>query len=259
MTRTRHPARVTNLDHANRRLTAVVLRWLGHSTVVVDLDGARVVTDPVLRRRVMHLRRAADVPSPDDVDTVLLSHLHYDHLDLASLARIGVECPVVVPRGGGKALRGFERVTEVEPGTVFEVNGLQVRVCEAVHDGRRRPIGAAVPAVGYVLEGSRSVYFAGDTDLFDGMRELAPVDVALLPIWGWGPSVGEGHLDPESAAEALTLLEPRVVVPIHWGTYHVLGRRDAGRAPADAFALAALRAAPEVDVRVLPVGGTLEL
>ena len=71
---------------------------------------------------------------------------------------------------------------------------LRIRVCEAVHDGRRRPIGAAVPAVGYVVEGSRSVYFAGDTDLFDGMRELAPVDVALLPMWGWGPGSGEGHL-----------------------------------------------------------------
>ena len=236
-----------------------LLRWLGHSTVVVDIDGVRVVTDPVLRRRVMHLRREAEIVSPEHVDMVLLSHLHYDHLDLASLARIGVDRPIAVPRGGGKTLRGFERVTEVEPGSVLEVNGLKIRVAEAEHDGRRRGMGAPVPAVGYVLDGSRSVYFAGDTDLFDGMRDLAPVDVALLPIWGWGPSVGAGHLDPQTAAEALTLLRPGVVVPIHWGTYHVLGRRDPGRAPADEFALAALRTAPEVDVRVLPIGGTLEL
>ena len=236
-----------------------VLRWLGHSTVVVDFDGVRIVTDPVLRRRVLHLRRAAEVASPDHVDAVLISHLHYDHLDLPSLARIGVGTQIVVPRGGARTLRGFEHVLEVEPGLRFDVGGLPVRVVEAVHDGRRQPLGTQVPAVGYVLDGPRSIYFAGDTDLFDGMRELAPVDVALLPIWGWGPTVGEGHLDPQRAAEALTLLRPNCAIPIHWGTYRVIGARDLGREPADAFALAALQAAPDVDVRVLPVGGTLEL
>ena len=63
------------------------------------------------------------------------------------------------------------------------------------------------------------MYFAGDTDLFEGMAALAPVDVALLPIWGWGPTLGEGHLDPERAAEAVRMLQARIVVPIHWGTY----------------------------------------
>jgi L-ascorbate metabolism protein UlaG (beta-lactamase superfamily) len=235
------------------------VRWLGHSTVVVDLDGVRVVTDPLLRRRVIHLRREADVVAPDHVDVVLLSHLHYDHLDLPSLARIGVDTLVAVPLGGRRSLRGFERVVEVEPGTAFEVGAIRIRAVEAVHDGRRRRIGAPIPAVGYVLEGSRTVYFAGDTDIFDGMRELGPIDLALLPIWGWGSKVGPGHLDPERAAEALALLHPSVVVPIHWGTYRVIGSRDRGREPADEFAVAALQAAPDVDVRVLPIGGSLDL
>jgi L-ascorbate metabolism protein UlaG (beta-lactamase superfamily) len=238
-------------------MTAV--RWLGHATVVVDVDGVRVVTDPLLRRRVLHLRRPADIPSPDHVDVVLISHLHYDHLDVPSLARIGVDTQIVIPRGGARTLRGFERVLEVEPGMQFEVGPLQIRVVEALHDGRRQPIGGHVPAVGYVLDGERSIYFAGDTDLFDGMRDLAPIDIALLPIWGWGPTIGAGHLDPQRAAEALRLLRPSCAIPIHWGTYHVLGARDLGRAPADAFAVAALQAAPEVDVRILPVGGSLEL
>ena len=235
------------------------VRWLGHSTVVVDLDGVRVVTDPLLRRRVIHLRRDDDVAAPDDVDIVLLSHLHYDHLDLPSLARIGVDTRVAVPLGGRKSLRGFENVFEVQPGETFEVGELRIRVVEAVHDGRRRRIGAPIPAVGYVLEGSHTVYFAGDTDIFDGMRDLGPLDLALLPIWGWGSSVGPGHLDPEGAAKAVALLHPRVVVPIHFGTYHAIGSRDLGREPADKFAVAALQTAPDVDVRVLPIGGSLEL
>jgi L-ascorbate metabolism protein UlaG (beta-lactamase superfamily) len=235
------------------------LHWLGHSTVVADLDGTRIVTDPMLRRRVFHLRRDGNVASPQGVDAILISHLHYDHLDLPSLARIGVETQIVVPRGGGRILRGFEHVLEVDPGMDFEVNGLEITACEARHDGRRRGFGSPIPAVGYVFHGSRSVYFAGDTDLFDGMRDLGPIDVALLPIWGWGPTAGEGHLDPERAAEALTLLRPNMVVPIHWGTYRAFGARDRGREPADEFAVAALQAAPQVDVRVLPVGGSLEL
>jgi L-ascorbate metabolism protein UlaG (beta-lactamase superfamily) len=222
--------------------------------VVVDLEGARIVTDPVLRRRVMHLRREADVPAPEDVDAVLISHLHYDHLDLPSLARFGVETRIVVPRGGGKTLRGFENVLEVEPGMQFEVGGLEIAVCEARHDGRRRPFGSPIPAVGYVFDGPRSVYFAGDTDLFDGMRDLAPVDVALLPIWGWGPTAGRGHLDSDRAAEALKLLAERgrrsTGPTTSWG---------AGRArPGGRACWRSAVAAPRSTSRVLPVEAYLE-
>jgi len=248
------PARPPDGDGAG-----LTLRWLGHATVVVDLDGTRVVTDPVLRRRMLHLLREHDVTPPDGVETILLSHLHYDHVDLPSLRLIGAATPIVVPRGGRRTLRRFEHVSEVEAGTELRVGGLRVRVVEARHEGRRRNFGAPVPAVGYVLEGSSRVYFAGDTDLFDGMAELGPLDVALVPVAGWGPKVGPGHLDPERAAKALALLRPRVAVPIHWGTYRVIGARDGGMSPAEKFAAAAREAAPDVDVRVLAVGGSLTL
>jgi len=236
------------------------VRWLGHATVVVALDGRRLVTDPVLRRRIAHLRRDEAIGPPGAVDAVLVSHLHYDHLDLPSLARIGIESRIVVPRGGRRTLRGFPLVTEVVPGDRPTVGGLEILVVDAVHDGRRRPVGPRVQAVGYVLEGSRRIYFAGDTDLFDGMADLGPIDVALIPVWGWGPSVGAGHLDPDRAAQALALLQPRVAIPIHWGTYRVIGAKHAADpTPAEAFAAAAARVAPDVDVHVLPVGGGFEL
>ena len=110
--------------------------------------------------------------------------------------------------------------------------------------------------MGYVVTGSRTVYFAGDTDLFEGMAALpGPIDVALLPVWGWGPTLGRGlHLDPHRAAEALRLIRPREAVPIHWGTYwpHALGRVYADRLidPPAAFAEYAAELAP--DVRALP-------
>jgi L-ascorbate metabolism protein UlaG (beta-lactamase superfamily) len=241
------------------RATAAVT-WLGHATVVVDLDGERVVTDPVLRRRIVHLRRDRAAPAPEGATAVLLSHLHYDHLDLPSLRSFARELPVALPRGGAKLLRGFADVRETGPGESLRLGRLTVETVEAEHEGRRRPGGARGPAVGYVLRGSRSVYFAGDTDLFAGMAAFAPLDVALLPVAGWGKKLGPGHLDPQRAAAALALLRPAVAVPIHWGTYRS-GRHPGGAsaAPAEAFAAAAAQLAPEVDVRILAVEETLAL
>ena len=90
--------------------------WLGHSTVGIELDGIVLVTDPVLRRRIAHLRRDASATAPERPDAVLVSHLHYDHLDLPSLRRIGRDVRLVVPRGARRHLRGFTSVEEVAPG-----------------------------------------------------------------------------------------------------------------------------------------------
>src|SRR5262249_26534095 len=123
----------------------------------------------------------------------------------------------------------------------------------------RRLFASRSKALGYLIAGSRHVYFAGDTDLFGGMAELAPVDVALLPVWGWGPRLPAGHLDPCRAAEALTLLRPRAAVPIHWGTFTPWRAQKSDRRPVDAFARAAAELAPEVEVLVPRLGEALEV
>lgn len=244
------------------------LTWIGHSTVVLDLDGMRLLTDPVLRHRVAHLRRHVRVDPTHyaDVDAILISHLHFDHLDLPSLDRLGHEVPLVVPRGGGGLLkrRGFRQVVEVEEGAEFKIGALTVCAVHAEHDDSRLPFGSKAPALGYVVTGSHRIYFAGDTDLFDGMAEIGHgLDVALVPVWGWGPSVGSGHLDPRRAAEALRLLQPLLAVPIHWGTYALLGldRMKPGLLanPPQAFRHYAAELAPEVETRILDPGETLWL
>jgi len=195
---------------------------------------------------------------------VLISHGHHDHLDLRSLARLPREVPVVVPRGLGGVVeeRGFRNVTEVEDGQEMAIGGIVLRATRADHPGRPSP-GRTALAVGFAVLGSRRVYFAGDTDLFPEMAGLVDdLDVALLPIWGWGPTIGPGHLDPERAAEALPLLRPKAAVPIHWGTLRPFYRSAKARflhGPPGAFAAAAARLAPEVAVHVLPPGGRLEL
>jgi L-ascorbate metabolism protein UlaG (beta-lactamase superfamily) len=115
------------------------------------------------------------------------------------------------------------------------------------------------PAIGFTITGTKRLYFAGDTDLFPGMRDLRDgLDVAFVPISGWGTHLGSGHLDPARAAEALTLLEPRVAIPIHWGTFRSMklhrGTPQLLTEPALAFAREASERAPHVDVRILEPG-----
>ena len=244
------------------------ITWLGHSTVLVELDGARLLTDPVLRNRVAHLRRTtpADAGILHALDAILVSHLHYDHLDLPSLELLGRSTPVVVPRGAGRLLRRrhFEQVIEVDTGGEVRIGSIAMCATPADHEGGRGLVGREIPALGYLIRGSRLIYFAGDTDLFEGMATLAPgLDIALVPIWGWGPSLGPGHLDPRRAAEALRLLRPLLAVPIHWGTYAPLGFGRLQTAlladPVTEFRRHAAELAPEVEVRVLDLGGTLHL
>jgi L-ascorbate metabolism protein UlaG (beta-lactamase superfamily) len=211
------------------------LQFLGHSTVRVELAGTTVLTDPLLTTRLGPLRRVVAPLLPSSwagVDLVLISHLHNDHLHLRSLRMLGRSMPIVVPRGAGRWLtrHGFTAVEELGPGQRLDAGGVSITATPADHAahrwGPKLTHGPHAPAVGHLIsDGATTVYAAGDTDLFPGMTDLgtAGIDVALLPVWGWGPSLGPGHLDPAGAAAAVQRLRPRVAVPVHWGTFAVAG------------------------------------
>ncbi len=244
-----------------------LLTYVGHATTLIELDGTRLLTDPVLGARILHIRRLGATPDvPPRLDAILVSHAHYDHLDLPSLRSLPTGVPVIAPYGVASLVeqRTGHHVTGVAPGERVRVGSGDGVATPAVHDGTRLRFTRDLGAVGFVVEGTARVYFAGDTDVFDGMRGLAEdIDIALLPVWGWGPDVGPGHLDPEGAAKAAALLAPKVAVPIHWGTYLPYGlERKHGRLlhePVADFRRHAERLAPQVNVIVPQVGVPIEL
>ena len=156
------------------------MRWLGHASTVITDRETTVLTDPVLTMRVAHLRRRRGEvpygPGVHDPDVVLLSHLHADHTDLPSLRRVIPQAPIIVPRGAPDrfpALRSVgHRLIEVSAGDETPIGGLTIRAVPAEHDGRRWRFGPRIPdALGYLVCGDVTTYFAGDTDVYAGLAD----------------------------------------------------------------------------------------
>lgn len=262
-------------------MSAVSVRWWGHATTTITVGGVRVLTDPVLVDRVAHLRRIGGATPPPEAaraDVALVSHLHADHLHLPSLRRLDPAVRIVAPRGTAGVLRRsdpalLDRLEEVGVGDTVVVAGLRVTAVPAHHDGRRLPGSRhRGPALGFVL-GGHEVWFAGDTGLFDDLAAIGPVGVAVVPVGGWGPTLGPHHLDPVQAAEAIDRVHARDAVPVHYGTFWPAGLDQLGRLgqggrdafrhrfaePGARFAAAAPELSPLARVHVLRHGESVDL
>ena len=249
----------------------LIATFLGHSTVSLRMGGTTVLTDPVLSRSVAALVRRVGPPieaeTLDHPDVVVVSHAHYDHLDVPTLRRLRSGYTVVVPRGVGRYVRavGAGTVVELAAGERTTCNGVEIAAVYADHDGRRHKLAPEADAVGFLIRSNgMTVYHAGDTALFAAMGDLAAesVDLALMPVWGWGPRLGPGHLDPEQAAEATGLIEPRWAIPVHWGAlWSKVVPRDHHRRtePPIEYVEAVRRTAPQTQVALLGVGETWTL
>jgi L-ascorbate metabolism protein UlaG (beta-lactamase superfamily) len=247
-------------------IAGVRITYLGHATVLIELDGLELLTDPLLRRRVLHLRRVVPGVTREqlaNVDAVLISHAHHDHLDTRSLRMVGGTPRALCPEPARRAVAGAGLTPEVMGvGGYARVGGVEIEAVRAEHDGRRFPQDRRSDAIGFFLRGAGgSVYFAGDTGWFEEIGEVGEVDVALLPVAGWGPRLGPGHLDPEEAARAAARIEPRVAIPIHWGTYERLAMTMTGHRsdPARRFCDQLAELAPGVSAELLEPGESLEI
>ena len=255
------------------------LTWLGHSTVLLELDGLIVLTDPIFAERASPLsfagpKREVALPiAPDSlppIDLVLLSHDHYDHLDLAAIEFLHErDRPLVLaPLGVGERLGGM-RVLEMDWWQHVEVGGFRIHAAPAKHFSGRtlwdrdRTLWASW-YLEPMHESAPSVYYAGDTAYaphFAEVRErLGAPDVVLMPVGAYEPRwfMARVHVDPQQAVQGFIDLGGRDhgahFVAVHWGTF------DLADDPLDAPRrlvpeIAAERGLDEGRVHVLPVGG----
>jgi L-ascorbate metabolism protein UlaG (beta-lactamase superfamily) len=245
------------------------ITWLGHSTVVIDVGGVRLLTDPLLYRHVPPLRRRWPRPDPDrwiGTEAVLLSHLHHDHAELRSLRLLGSASIVTAPANAAwLRAKGLRRAIGLDE-EWYDIGhgGVSVRLVPAVHRARPMPFRPNAANGHLIRSADDSVVWAtGDTELFTAMADLATwaghkLTVALLPIGGWGPRLSKGHLGPEEAAAACALADPDWVLPVHWGTLHLPGGRQVPRGWMDrglpAFGAALTRVAPRSRLIMLRPG-----
>jgi N-acyl-phosphatidylethanolamine-hydrolysing phospholipase D len=235
------PARVADPLAELARHSEATVTWIGHATVLLRHDGVRYLTDPIWSARASPVpgfgpRRFVAPPFPisalPPVDFVVVSHNHYDHLDLGALGELRRRQPSVrffVPLGNGELLRGagIENVTELDWGESAEVGRVRVHCLPAQHWSARALTdeNRALWSSWAVTGATRRVYFAGDTGAFPGFaaigRELGPFDLAALPIGAYEPTemMRPVHMDPEEAVAAALALRARRTVGIHWGTY----------------------------------------
>jgi len=250
------------------------LRWLGHASTVLDVDGVRLLTAPLLKRHAGLLRRRGDQPLPEHwrgADAVLLSHLHHDHAELGSLRQLG-GAPVLTAPANARWLRGrgIDAAVGLTDVQWWQVPGsdVRLRLVPAVHGDRRMPHRPNSTHGFVVVTESFRVWFAGDTAPFPAMVDIpalagGPIDLALVPVGAWGPRLSGGHMDAVQAARACATVGARVAVPVHWGTLHAPASRRLPPGWMDrggpAFAHAAARVAPGLQVHVVAPGEQIEL
>ncbi len=213
--------------------------WLGHSTVLLELDGMRILTDPVFGKRVSPVnfigpRRFHPVPATlaelPPLDLVLLSHDHFDHLCKSTIVALAkTEVPIVTALGVGAHLEAFGfapgRITELDWNESIEIGGLKITATPSQHFSGRslRGRNTTLWASWVIQSERRKVFFSGDTGLTNEFEEIGakhgPFDLVMLEIGAFHPSWGTIHLGPENALEAFRMLGGGTLLPVHWGTF----------------------------------------
>ncbi|MBL9038714.1 MAG: MBL fold metallo-hydrolase [Archangium sp.] len=222
--------------------TGLRTTWLGHSTVLVELDGARILTDPVWGERASPLsfagpKRFQPVPvsiaALPPLDAIIVSHDHYDHLDAPTITQLAaLDVPFYTSLGVGAHLEGLgvppERIIELDWWEEARLarHDVTVTAAPSQHFSGRGLVRNGTLWSSFAMRGPKHrVFFSGDTGLTPEYAEirqrLGPFDLVMLEVGAWHPAWGDIHLGPENALKAFELLGGGRLLPVHWGTFNL--------------------------------------
>ena len=225
----------STLTQKNEEMSQLRVTFIGHATVLIEIDGKYFLTDPVLGERIAMVKKRRSpvgmaLSELPPLTAILISHAHYDHFDIPSIKKLDADVPIIVPRrikGLARSLkeRDFQ---ELDYWQFWERDDVKITSVPAFHNGGRLMIdGLFRSSNGYVIERNGiAVYFAGDTARFNSFEEIGSrfdLDLALLPIGAYSPFwiMRWGHLRPVDAVNAFKTLDADYMIPIHWGTFRL--------------------------------------
>lgn len=207
------------------------ITYIGHATTLIELNGNHFLTDPHFGRRHLVFKRVIplsyDPAHLPELTACLVSHAHYDHLDIGSYKYIPSSVPIIVPEGIGKLLSSFlnNPIIELTTWATQRLGEAEVIAVPVAHVGGRLLKLRFRKTVGFVLKArGQTVYFAGDSSYgphFKQVGQMFSIDAALLPIGAYFPRwlTRKKHMDPSEALQAFEDLRAKHLIPIHWGTF----------------------------------------
>jgi len=208
----------------------ICITWIGHASFLIQTHQHNILIDPIWANWLMVVRRLKHaglaINHLPEIDLVLITHAHFDHLDRRSLKQIASRHPIIVPTGVANLVHdlGFERVQEMAWWDTLTFRKLQITFVPAKHWGARTLLDKHRGYGGYVVSfENRSVYHCGDTAYFEGFSEIGQrlkPEITLMPIGAYdNPSGRDHHISPEKAVQAFTELQSRIFIPMHYGTF----------------------------------------
>ena len=210
---------------------ALQIENLGHSTVQVKVESLEILTDPFLTDRAGGVKRVvppAKRPHQVSPQLLLISHAHYDHLDLKTLKELPTRPLILTPENCKEVIKRDE-VVELHNFEGTDFRGITVYRLPAHHNRGRNLLHPNTGVGGFLIDFKGfTLYFAGDTafseNLYRSIAERFKVDLALLPIGGFFPMFKRFHQTPEEAVKAFKILKARYLIPVHFGSWHIVPR-----------------------------------
>lgn len=233
------------------------LHWVGHATVVINMNGKIIVTDPVLSSWLGNIKRLIK-PSLDlsklHIDYILLSHGHMDHLDLNTLRKLNKDATVIVPKNFYYLIKalGFKKVISLYPDKEIKFNNLTIHVLESLHDARRYYLGKKYNGYAYLIDnGNKKIFFPGDTAYTENFKGLN-VDIALMPVGCYMPDeFRKMHCSPYESFKMFKEMNGKIMIPIHYKTY-ILAQDE------DQHTLNILKQINDNSIKILEIGETFK-